>query len=384
MKYLSGLEVLLKEKVHLLKNKRVGLVTNHTGVNKELASNIDLFYRHPGINLTALLAPEHGIRGSIQAGKKVTDDKDKNTGLPVYSLYGKNKKPSKSILQDIDLLIYDIQDIGVRFYTYLSTLLFCLEGCAEYELELMVLDRLNPLGRKIEGNIVEADFRSFVGLYPLPGRHGMTIGEIAFWANGECELNCHLEVIKLEGWQGELFDEISELWIPPSPNIPHFSTALVYPITFLFEGTNVSEGRGTANPFEYVGAPWVDPFQLKEYLDQFKLPGVKFRPVYFAPTFSKYRGEECGGVQVIIEDRSRVDSFLTGLTLLNTFWVLYPQYFNWLKPGKENGHYFFDLLMGTDKVRTGIMSGKNPGEFICEWVTEIKEFAKTREKYLLY
>ncbi len=382
MYYRSGLDVFIEDRYQLVSGKNVGLVTNHTGLTSELKSNIDLFYQHPEINLVKLFGPEHGVRGNLRAGAEVDDMKDPVTGLPVFSLYGEYRKPTAELLNDIDVLIYDIQDVGVRFYTYLSTLFYLLEACGENGVELIVLDRLNPLGRRVEGNIVKEEFFSFVGLYPVPQRYGMTAGELAFWANNEFQLGAELNIIKLEDWKGRYFDEIKLPWIPPSPNIPSFDTALVYPVTCMFEGTNLSEGRGTACPFSYTGAPWVDPGELHIYLKRAKLPGVEFRPVYFIPSYSKHKGEECGGVQLFITDRNEVNSHLTGLTMVKAFFDLYPGQTNWRKPFKER--YMFDLLLGTDEVRKGMEAGKEPAEIIAGWSEERLKFEEVREKYLLY
>lgn len=384
MIYVSGLEKFIKDKYSIVRGNKVGLVTNHTGLNGNLKSNIDLFFNHSNINLTALFSPEHGIRGNVEDAIKINDSIDFYTKLPIYSLYGRYEKPTPIMLEDIDILIYDIQDIGVRSYTYLSTLFYCLESCAENNISFIVLDRLNPIGRKVEGNLVQSNFQSFVGLYPLPQRHGMTVGELSKWANSEFNIGAELEVVKLRGWHGEYFDQIEEpLWIPPSPNIPHFKTALVYPITCLFEGTNISEGRGTANPFEYIGAPWIDPFKLNEYMKEKALAEILFRPVFFVPTFSKYKGVECGGVQVLIKDRDKLDSYLTGLTLLRAILYLYPNEKIWLEPG-EGDKYFFDLLMGTDQVRKELNKGKEPIDIINSWQKDKEQFMSVRRKYLMY
>ena len=384
MDYVSGLEKFLECRYTTVKGNKVGLVTNHTGLNRNLKSNIDLFFDHSDINLTALFSPEHGIRGNVEDAIKINDGTDFYTKLPIYSLYGRYEKPTPIMLEDIDILIYDIQDIGVRFYTYISTLFYCLESCAENNISFIVLDRLNPIGRKVEGNLVQPNFQSFFGLYPLPQRHGMTVGELAKWANSEFNIGAELEVIKLRGWHGEYLDQVGDLlWIPPSPNIPHFKTALVYPITCLFEGTNISEGRGTANPFEYVGAPWIDPFKLNEYMKEKALAEILFRPVFFVPTFSKYKGVECGGVQVLIKDRDKLDSYLTGLTLLRAILYLYPNEKIWLEPG-EGDKYFFDLLMGTDQVRKELNKGKEPIDIINSWQKDKEQFMSVRRKYLMY
>ncbi len=384
MDYVSGLEKFLECRYTTVKGNKVGLVTNHTGLNRNLKSNIDLFFDHSDINLTALFSPEHGIRGNVEDAIKINDGTDFYTKLPIYSLYGRYEKPTPIMLEDIDILIYDIQDIGVRFYTYISTLFYCLESCAENNISFIVLDRLNPIGRKVEGNLVQPNFQSFFGLYPLPQRHGMTVGELAKWANSEFNIGAELEVIKLRGWHGEYLDQVGDLlWIPPSPNIPHFKTALVYPITCLFEGTNISEGRGTANPFEYIGAPWIDPFKLNEYMKEKALAEILFRPVFFVPTFSKYKGVECGGVQVLIKDRDKLDSYLTGLTLLRAILYLYPNEKIWLEPG-EGDKYFFDLLMGTDQVRKELNKGKEPIDIINSWQKDKEQFMSVRRKYLMY
>lgn len=383
--YRSGLDNLLESKLKSLSGKRLGLVTNHTGVTKDLESNVDILFRNKDVTLTALFAPEHGVRGSVQAGGEVKDSVDPITQLPVYSLYGDNQKPTPEMLEDIDVLVYDIQDVGVRYYTYVSTLFYCLEACAENNVPFVVLDRLNPIGRRIEGNVLEPGFESFVGAYPLPQRHGMTVGELALWANGEFDIKANLQIVEVTGWNGEYADQLALPWVPPSPNIPSFTSSVVYPITCLFEGTNLSEGRGTANPFEYVGAPWINPQELVEHLNSQDLKGVVFRPIYFVPTFSKHQGVECGGVQVVVTDREQVNSCLTGLTLLKAIRELYPRETGW-RQGRAEGraHMAFDLLMGTDKVRHALEAGQDIKSLVDEWNNDIDEFTTVREKYLLY
>ena len=384
VQYKTGLENFLKEEYQLVQGKRVGLVTNHTGLTTNLASNVDLMYNHPDINLVKLYGPEHGVRGNATAGDKVSDSKDKKTGLPVSSLYGENKKPNAEVLKDIDTLIFDIQDLGVRFYTYVSTLLYCLESCAENDKQIIILDRMNPLGRKVEGNIVKPEFSSFVGLYPIPHRHGMTFGELSLWAKNKFEMDIDLKVIEVSGWQGEFFDQIDSYWIPPSPGIPYFNTALLYPITCMLEGTNISEGRGTANPFEYIGAPWVDPDKLARELENEKLSGIRFRPVYFIPSTSKHEGKECGGVHLIIDDKKKLNNYMISLKIIKKLFKLYPGETEWRKPPKESQNYFFDLLMGSDQIRKKLDEGIPPEEIINHWEVQREEFCKSRQKYLLY
>ncbi len=381
--YRSGLAVFINEGFESVRGKRVGLITNHTGLTKDFNSNVELFYQHPAINLVALLGPEHGIYGNMGAGDQVGNGFDSYTGLPVYSLYGEKRKPTPEMLEGIEVLIFDIQGIGVRFYTYISTLFYCMESCAENGLQLIVLDRLNPLGRRLEGNILKPGYESFIGLYPIPQRHGMTAGELALWANKEMQLDIELEVIKTEGWNGQWFDKMNLLWVPPSPAIPDFRTTIIYPVTCLFSGTNISNGRGTANPFELIGAPWIDPYQLTTYLQEKELPGVIFRPTYFTPYSSKYKGEVCGGIQLYVVDREVVNSYLTGLTILQALFILYPEKVQFREPEKD-GRYHFDLHMGNSKVREGMLNQKSPSEIIASWEKERQEFSALRERYLLY
>jgi len=259
-----GLEIFLEKYLHLVQGRKVGLLTNQTGLNRELVSNIDLFWEHPEIDLAALFAPEHGMRGNIGAGEKVSAEIETRTGLRVNSLYGDCKHPPGEVLEEIDVLVFDLQDVGVRYYTYLSTLLYCLKACGEKDLTFIVLDRPNPLGRKEEGNILREEFKSFVGPAPILLRHGMTLGELAGLFNASLEKPTPLEVIPCQGWQGDLFRGDKGRWVPPSPGLPHFGSVLAYPGTCLFEGTNLSEGRGTTNPLEFAGAPWIDPLRWRE------------------------------------------------------------------------------------------------------------------------
>lgn len=382
-KYKPGLEVLLEERINILRGYKVGLVTNHTGLTTEFDNNIDLLAEKSEVDLIKLFGPEHGVRGNIEAGDKVQDSRDKRTGLPVYSLYGDNKKPSSEMLDGLDVLLFDIQDIGVRFYTYISTLFYCMESCAENDIKFIVLDRLNPLGRKVEGSIRKKDFESFVGLYPLPHRHGMTAGELALWGRNKFNLKLDLDIVKLRGWQGQYFNQLNEFWVPPSPGIPHFNTALIYPITCILEGTNISEGRGTANPFEYIGAPWIDPYLLKEEISKNNLEGIKFRPVFFKPAFSKHKNKDCGGLQLFVSDRNKLDTYLTSLTIIKIIFDLYPDRTDWLKIGSEN-KYFVDLLMGDNSPRKKLENGLSPQDIINSWNKEKKEFIKERKQFLLY
>ena len=382
--YRSGLDRLLDEEFHRIAGKKVGIVTNHTGVNRDLRLNFEILAIRPEVEVGAIFAPEHGVRGNVPAGDSVGDEKDPATGIRVHSLYGPKRAPTKAMLAGLDLIIFDLQDVGVRYYTYLSTMFEVMKACAKKQIPCLVLDRLNPIGRRVEGNILEPDFRSFVGAYPMALRHGLTVGELALWANESFAIHAELEVVQCTGWNGQYFDELDLPWIPPSPNMPSFATALVYPITCLFEGTNISEGRGTANPFEYVGAPWIDPLTLVKALEEEGLSGVRFRPAYFTPTASKHAGKECGGVQLIVSDREMIDSCLTGLTLLSTIRSLYPEETEWWHVPGTTFPFGIDRLMGTDKVRKGLELGEKPGRLIKDWAQESEAFRQACAPYVLY
>jgi uncharacterized protein YbbC (DUF1343 family) len=376
----SGIDVIYSYE-YLLRGKRVGLITTPTGVDKNLKSTIDIFCEK--FNLTALYSPEHGIRGELQAGVHVDNYIDEKTGVTVYSLYGRNKKPSPEMLKDIDTMVIDIQDVGSRFYTYLYTMTNSMESCAENKKTFVVLDRINPInGQTIEGNILGEKFKSFVGLYPIVTRYGLTIGELACLINNEFNINCNLHIVKCEGWKRELYyDETDLQWINPSPNIPSVDTAVLYPGTCIFEGTNISEGRGTTKPFEIIGAPWLDPDKLAERMNEKGLEGISFRPVYFQPTFSKHKGELCKGVQLHIKDRKEMESFKIGLYLLREIKEMSGDKFSWIPPFAEGSHYFVDLLMGTDEVRLEKYSLE---ELLYRYEKQIKAFQTMKEKYHLY
>jgi uncharacterized protein YbbC (DUF1343 family) len=366
---------------HFFEGKRLGLVSGPTGINKDFKSTIDILKGR--FDLVALYSPEHGIRGDLQAGAAVDTYIDESTGITVYSLYGKNKKPSPEILKDIDVLVLDIQDIGSRYYTFLYTMAYCMESCAENNKTFVVLDRPNVIGGEaVEGNVLNTNFKSFVGMYPITPRYGLTIGEMALLMNKEFSINCNLELVKLEGWKREAyFDDTDLLWINPSPNIPSVNTAVLYNGTCLFEGTNVSEGRGTTRPFEIIGAPWLDAYRLADKMNSKALEGVIFRPVYFEPTFSKHKGELCKGVQVHLTDKRRVKPIELGIHLLYEVMDMDRENFKWIPPFKEGSHHFIDLLSGTDEVRNRKFEAE---VFIEKWRRESNEFKKLKEKYHIY
>ena len=267
-----GLDIFLENNYEQFKGKRVGLITNMTGVNEGLIPSIDLFHEHPGINLVALYGPEHGIRGDAKEGEKVESSVDPYTGVPVYSLYGTSKKPSKEMLDPVDVIVFDLQDIGARYYTFIYTMAYVMEACAEHGKQFVVLDRPNPItGTAMEGNLVEEDVRSFVGLYPIPNRHGMTVGELALLFKYEFGINCELTIVPMDGWRRHMYyDETGLFWVPPSPNTTGIDMSVLYPGTCLVEGTNLSEGRGTTKPFEYVGAPYIDGYRLAKRFNEKK------------------------------------------------------------------------------------------------------------------
>lgn len=379
-----GVTVFLEEYSSKFKNKRIGLVTNMTGVNESLIPTIDLFNEHPNIQLTALYGPEHGIRGDAKEGEKVESFIDKYTGLPVYSLYGASKKPSKEMLDPVDVLVFDLQDIGARYYTFIYTMAYVMEACAEYGKHFIVLDRPNPIsGLATEGNLVEEDVRSFVGLYPIPNRHGMTVGEVAQLYKYEFGINCELTIVPMQGWTRDMyFDQTGLLWVPPSPNTTGMDMSVLYPGTCLVEGTNLSEGRGTTRPFEYIGSPFIEGYRLAKNFNEKKIPGVLARPVSFLPTYQKYKDQACEGVQLHVVDRQKIHSLRIGLTLLELIAEMYPNQFEFSK-NQESGKYFFNLLAGTKRLKHLILQG-NKNQFLDECSEQLESFNIRKKPYLIY
>ncbi|HHT68463.1 MAG TPA: DUF1343 domain-containing protein [Firmicutes bacterium] len=363
-------------------NHRLGLITNPSGVDSQLVSTIDRLQQTG--QLVALYGPEHGVRGHVQAGEKVATYRDPKTNLPVYSLYGRTKKPTEEMLAGVDTLVFDLQDAGCRFYTYLYTLLYALQASAKYQIPLIVLDRPNPLGGEIiEGNILDEEFTSFVG-YPIPIRYGLTIGEMALYFNNVFEIHAPLTVVPMTGWRRDNYMlEQDMVWVPPSPNIPKIDTTFVYPGTCFVEGTNLSEGRGTTLPFEVVGAPFIDAEHLADVLNSLDLPGVRFRPTTFVPTFSKHQGQMCHGVQLHVLDRRTYQTVRTGLCLIETVAQLYKE-FAFLTPPKEGQRHFFDLLTGTDQVRTLINNRQPLTSLFVQWEDQQAKFRALSEPFRLY
>lgn len=377
-----GIEQFVANLTKYVGNKRIGLVTNPSAVDSRLRSTLDLLA--PTGQVTALFGLEHGVRGHAQAGEKVATTIDEKTGLPVFSLYGETRKPTSEMLANVDCLVFDLQDAGCRFYTYLYSLLYLLEASATAQLPIVVLDRPNPLGGlTVSGNILEEEYISFVG-YPIPIRYGLTIGEVALYFNETRKINAPLTVVKMEDWQRDYYwAETGLSWIPPSPNIPTPDTALVYPGTCLIEGTNLSEGRGTTRPFELIGAPWIKGDELAAELNSFDLGGVIFRPTYFTPTFSKHQGELCSGVQLHVVDRLSFNPLSTAIRLLDTVIRNYQEFGFLVPPGKR---YFFDLLAGTNRLRELLDTQDRSAldHLLEDWQQEAVRFSKERQEFFLY
>lgn len=355
-------------------DKKVGLITNPTGINSDYRSTIDVLYEK--VNLACLFAPEHGIRGDAQAGGAIGNEVDAITGLTVYSLYGSTKKPTAAMLANVDILCIDIQDVGSRFYTYVYTMAYAMEACKEFNKTFVVFDRPNPISGKVEGTILESKHSSFVGLYETITRHGMTIGELAQMFNEKFGIGCDLEVIKMTNYDHSMYiDQTTVPWVNPSPNMPTLDTALVYAGTCYFEGTNLSEGRGTTKPFEFIGAPFINPYDWANKLNSLGLEGVYFRPIYFTPTAAsaKFANKQCGGVQVHVLDRDSFSPTKVGVAMVYTVKDLYPNdvsYTTYLK-----------TLTGVDYIYNRTYSLEEVFEIMD---ADRDEFLSIREKYLLY
>jgi len=373
----TGLDILVHEQAHLLINQRVGLVSMPAAVLPDLTLSLDAL-RSAGINVTALFGPEHGFSGAALDGVDVGHATDPRTGLPVYSLYGAIHEPTSEMLAKIDVLVFDMQDVGVRFYTYLSTLFHVLCGAGKFDKPIFVLDRPNPItGNFVEGGPIAPGFESFVGIVDIPMRHGMTLGELAHYMNAEYALNADLRVIEMDGWQREMwFDETGLPWVPTSPAMPRLSTATLYPGMCLLEGTNLSLGRGIALPFEVCGAPWLDGYALANAMNGLQLPGARFRATVFTPSASNHAGSECGGVQVHVTDRESLRPVEMALHLIATARCFSGDAWMW------NPH--FERLAGDGTLRSALEAGTSVAEILATWEESISVFVHQREKYMLY
>ena len=374
-KVLTGVDVLERDNFKPLAGLRLGLITNHTGRDREGRQTIDVLHNAPGVKLVALFSPEHGIRGL--ADDKVSDSKDDATGLPIYSLYGETRRPKPEQLKDLDALVYDIQDVGARFYTYISTLGYVLEEAAKVKLPVFVLDRPNPIGGvDVEGPIADSDKLSFTSYSTIPTRHGLTIGELAQLFNRQRNIGADVRVIKMDGWRRSMwFDETNLTWVNPSPNMRSLAEATLYPGVGLLETTNVSVGRGTDTPFEVVGAPWIQGDKLAEVLNQRGLPGVRFVPVRFTPNASVFKGELCGGVNIVVTDRAMFRPLLTGIEMAVALRKLYPN--DWKVDG------YLKLLVNADTLER-VKRGDSARDIVASWNNSLEAFRKARREILLY
>ena len=375
-----GIEVLLEDSLHLVAGRNVGLITNQTGVDSSGRSSIDRIHEHPSVELVALFAPEHGIRGTADPGETIEDDVDIETGVPIHSLYGAVRSPTPEMLEGIDVLLVDFQDIGARYWTYVSTMTLAMEAAAEQGIAVVILDRPNPIGGTVQGNILDPAFATFVGRYPLAMRHGMTPGELARYYQGEFGIGGELHVVPVEGWLRDMpFAETGLPWIQPSPNMPDVESATHYPGACLFEGTVLSVARGTAAPFQQVGAPWLDGEALAESMNAYGLPGVRFDPVSFvpnAPSDGKFDGVEVEGVRLVATSPEYDPTHAAVALLVETRRMSGTQW-GWLQA-------HFDRLAGTDLLRQAIDAGTGVDEIRSGWREELETFKQVREQYLIY
>jgi len=385
MTVLPGIDTLLDRRLDLVRGQRVGIVTNHSGTNHDLRLTVDLLTGQPGVTVTALFAPEHGIRGDVAAGEKVASVTDPSTGLVVHSLYGETRKPTPAMLEGVDTLVFDMQDAGVRFYTFTWTMAYCMLAAAGQGKRMVVLDRPNPItGAAVEGGVTKPGYESFVGLYPVATRHGLTHGEIALWLNDTFQLGCDLHVVPMQGWQRPMWWEETGLpFVPQSPNSTGMEMMALYPGACFFEGTNLSEGRGTTLPFQVFGAPWLNEQAVVAELRRRELPGVLFRPTYFTPWYSKHQGQHCRGVQVHVTDRRRLRPVALGAHLLDVCCRLHPDKFQLL--GAALGVVRpLDRLSGSGRLAQALGSGEAITNVLAEWEQEAAEFASAAKAYHLY
>ncbi|NTW52090.1 MAG: DUF1343 domain-containing protein [Chlorobiaceae bacterium] len=384
---LNGLDILLQDTA-ALKNRRIGLIANQTSVSASLEYSWSMLERS-GIRLKRLFSPEHGLFSTEQ--DQIAVGNQPETGCEIVSLYGENEKslmPDRSLLEGLDLVLFDIQDVGSRYYTYVNTLALFMDAAEGLDIEVMVLDRPNPLGGTcVEGPQLDPAFHSFVGVMPIPVRHGLTAGEIAHFYRDHKKLDINLDVIKMQGWSRRmLFPETGLPWVPPSPNMPSFQVAEVYPGMCLFEGLNVSEGRGTTTPFLLSGAPFIDPFELAAHLDSMRLEGVVFRPTWFRPTFHKYREQVIGGIYMHVTDHGLFRPFAAGVAMTCALRELYPEHLSFLDGVYEFNDTIpaFDLLAGSGAIRSMILSGQPAGNILASWQLDEAEFVALKQNYHLY
>lgn len=383
-----GIDRLLQNERRLIEGRRVGLVCNPASVDRGFQHSADRIGDDPGVTLGALFGPQHGFRADLQDNMIETPHgRDARRQVPVYSLYSEVREPSAEMLAEIDALVIDIQDVGTRVYTFIYTMANCMRAAARHRIPVIVCDRPNPIGgRDIEGNLLEESFASFVGQYPIPMRHGMTVGELAQLFNETFGIGCDLHVVAMDGWTRDMFHDATGLpWIMPSPNIPTLDSAIVYPGAVLFEGTLLSEGRGTTRPFELIGAPWIDGERLADAMNARRLPGVHFRPVFFEPTFQKHAKTTCGGVQPHVTDRDAFRPLRTAVELIAEFHRQAPDRFAWRQPPYEYEHEKMpiDILYGSDALRSAV-AGDGIEGLVGGWTRDEERFRRLREPFLLY
>ncbi|MEP6925093.1 MAG: DUF1343 domain-containing protein [Pyrinomonadaceae bacterium] len=382
-----GLENLLAEK--RFGTERIGLLCNQASVNHNFEHAADLLQKSNNFNLTTLFGPQHGIRGDVQDNMIETGHSvDSVTRIPIYSLYSETREPTAEMLQNIDVLVCDMFDVGCRVYTFIYTIANCMRAAGRLGKKVVVCDRPNPVnGNAVEGNLLNSSFASFVGQFPIPMRHGLTVGELALMFQKEFKIECELEIVKMQGWQRDLwFDETDAPWVMPSPNMPTIETAAVFPGTVMLEGTQISEGRGTTRPFEIVGAPYINAQDLAASLNRLELPGALFRPNNFMPTFQKHAQKPCGGVQIQVINRHIFKPFLTGVALVQAIYQMYPDDFAWKTTPYEYVYERnpFDVINGTSRLREMIEQKIDLFEIELWWQKESAEFLKMRSEYLLY
>ena len=384
-----GIERLIEEDRSLVAGARVALVSNPASIDRGFRHAAEVLGDDPRIELAALFGPQHGFRSDLQDNMIETPHaRDERRRIPIYSLYSETREPTPEMLRDIDVLVVDLQDVGTRVYTYIYTMANCMRAAARHGVRVVVCDRPNPVGGiAIEGTILRPECVSFVGQFPIPLRHGMTIGELARLFNQEFSIGAALDVVPLDGWQRRMyFDETGLPWVIPSPNLPTLDSTIVYPGAVLFEGTMLSEGRGTTRPFELIGAPWIDGESLASAMNARGLPGVHFRATFFEPTFQKHAKQTCGGCQLHVTDRSAFQPVRTAVELIDGFKRQNPSAFAWRQPPYEYEHdkWPIDILYGSDEFRTTIDSGGDLSPLIASWKAAEEAFRKTREKYLIY
>ena len=385
-----GIEILLDERIGLIRGQRVGLVCNNASVMPDtFAHAADAFGSRDEFTLTTLFGPQHGIRGDVQDNMIETPHTiDERTGVPVYSLYSETREPTEEMLANLDVIVFDMQDVGCRIYTFVYTMANCMRAAKKFGKKVIVCDRPNPIGGvAVEGNVTETEFTSFVGQFEIPTRHGMTCGELAKLFNEHFGIGCELEVVAMEGWRREMyFEETGLPWILPSPNIPTVDTCVVFPATVHVEGTELSEGRGTTKVFELNGAPFIDPYAWVSALEKYNFPGVSFRHAFFRPTFQKWAEKSCGGLQLHVTDRNAFTPVIVGIAMIKTAYDLYIEHFQWKQSAYE--YVFdknpFDVVCGTDKIRKQIEGGVSVKEIEVSWHDALAEFRQFRKGYLLY